>query len=98
MEDLISGTIQTISVLVEDRLGTIDDLGPFLVEYEIMDDSGSQQVIWTNATDVQGMRVDCLVDTTNWDIGHYELYIKPHISLEKPVLGPFDFDVIPGAT
>ena len=96
MDDLNAGTKEIVSVNVEDRLGTLSDLSAYAVNFRVANEDGSDRIAWTAATNVVLMRVDCLLDTTvgPWPTGHYELYIRPTIGSERPILGPFDFDVV----
>ena len=96
MDDLNVGTKELISVNVEDRLGTITDLSSHAVSFRVAKDDGTDQVAWQAVSGITLMRVDCLIDTTigPWPTGHYELYIRPTIGSEQPILGPFDFDLV----
>lgn len=97
MDDLNVGTKEVLSVNVDDRLDTINDLTPYAVYYRVLNEDDSVKLAWTIATDVVVMRVDCLVDTTTgggWAAGTYKLYIRPTIGAEQPILGPFEFNLI----
>jgi len=97
MDDLNAGTIEIVSVDVTDRLGAITDLSIYVVNFRVAKEDGSDQVAWALATNVVLMRVDCLLDTitgTAWPKAHYELYIRPIIGSEEPILGPFDFNLV----
>lgn len=98
MEDLNVGTKEIVSVNVTDRLSTITDLSIYTVSYKVENDDGTDKVTWTSVADVVGMRVDILLDTTTgsggWPAGHYELFIRPTIGSEQPILGPFDFNLV----
>jgi hypothetical protein len=94
MDDLNVGTKEIVSVDLTDRLGTITNLGIYVVNYRVSNEDGTDKLAWTPATAVNGMRVDCLVDTTSWSLAHYELYVRPTIGVEMPIIGPFDFNVI----
>jgi hypothetical protein len=94
MDDLNAGTKEIVSINIEDRLDTITDLSSNTVDYKVEKDDGTDQVSWALVTEVVLMRVDVLLDTTGWDTGHYELFIRPTIGSEQPILGPFDFDLV----
>lgn len=94
MEDLNAGTKELVSVNVEDRFNTITDLSVYPVDFRVEKEDETDQVAWTSVTNVVLMRVDCLLNTTGWAKGHYELYIRPTIGSEQPILGPFDFNLV----
>lgn len=94
MEDLNAGTKELVSINVEDRLGTITNLSTYAVDYRVKKEDDTDQVAWASVAAVVLMRVDCLLDTTGWSTGHYELFIRPTIGSERPILGPFDFNVV----
>jgi hypothetical protein len=94
MENLNSGTKELVSINIEDRLGEVTDLSTDTVDYRVLNEDGSDKLAWGLATNVEGMRVDCLIDTTGWETGHYELFVRPTIGSEQPILGPFDFDLV----
>jgi hypothetical protein len=94
VDNLNVGTKETVSVNLEDRLDTITDLSSYAVSYRVANDDGTDKVPWATVAGVTLMRVDVLLDTTGWDTAHYELYVRPTIGSEMPILGPFDFNVI----
>jgi len=94
--DLAQGTIENLLVDVEDRaanLTSLEGTGPtFSVRPRFGDDT-SWVLEDQNATP-DGLRAFCLLDTTDWDIGVYEIYIKFQNLPEVPRLGPMHFEVI----
>lgn len=94
MEDLNAGTKELVSINVEDRLGSINDLSIYAIDFRVEKEDGSDQVAWTSVANVVLMRVDCLLNTSGWALGHYELFIRPTIGSEQPILGPFDFNLV----
>ncbi len=94
MDDLNVGTKEIVSVSLDDRLNTITDISADPVSFRVAKEDGTDQIAWTPVTNIVLMRVDCLIDTTGWPLGHYELYVRPTIGAERPVIGPFDFNVV----
>lgn len=94
MEDLNAGTKELVLIDVEDRLDSATDLSAYAIDFRVEKEDGTDQVAWTPATTVTLMRVECLLDTTGWSTGHYELFIRITIGSERPILGPFDFNLV----
>jgi hypothetical protein len=90
------GTIENLQVDVEDRknnLTTLDGTGlNFSVRPRFGDDMS--WVIENDSASNDGLRAFCLIDTTDWDVGEYEMYIQFDNLPEIPKLGPMHFEVI----
>lgn len=94
MEGLNLGSKEIISVNVTDRLATITDLSPYTGEFKVTKHDDTTVTDWAAVNALVGMRVDCLVDTsTGYSKGRHKLYTRISIGAERPILGPFDFDV-----
>lgn len=91
MDTLNVGTIETLSVELTDRIGSITDLSIYAVDFQVLKEDETSQLAWTAVAAVVGMRADCLLDTTGWAEGTYKLYIRPTIGPERPIIGPFEF-------
>lgn len=95
MDNLVVGTIETYSVELDDRLDNITDLTSYVCQFKITDEDEDTIVQdWTSSgVSTDGMRMDCLLDTTAWGEGVFKLYVRVNISPEVPILGPFELNV-----
>jgi hypothetical protein len=95
MDTLNLGTKEIISFDVADRLNTISDISTYTVEYKVTDEEEVELIAWTPVENVDLMRVDILLDTTNGTIFKdgmiLKIYIRPLINPEAPILGPFEY-------
>lgn len=92
VDRLNAGTKEVYSFVVGDRLGDITDLSSYTAQYKVMDENDQNIIVdWTDASDIDEMRVDILLDTTNptpWPDGTYKIYLKVTVTPEVPILGP----------
>jgi hypothetical protein len=101
MDTLNLGTKELISVYLSDKLGLIDTI-PAADFKVISEDEVDTVANWAAVENIDGMRVDCLIDTTTgagitntdpWPEGTYKLYVRPNIPPETPIVGPWEFGV-----
>lgn len=93
MEDIPVGSTEYLVVDVTDRLDSITDLTGFTITFDVIPESGGDNLYIAEPATGEGMLIRCLVDTTDWIPGHYLLYTNLDLGVEKPRLGPFDFRV-----
>lgn len=93
MDTLNLGTKELVSFQLDDLLNAVSTLDGITVEQKIItEDEKTQKQDWTAVSQTEGMRVDCLIDTSAWasgDEGNYKLYLRINIPPELPILGPF---------
>lgn len=92
MERLTKGTKEFLIVPIVDSLGNVTQLESVTYDIYTGDDPQTPVLQGANAS-TDGMTVFALVDTTDLEIGVYELYIQFEIYPEIPRLGPFRFKV-----
>jgi hypothetical protein len=93
MVRLPKGTKEFLVVIITDKLQTLTDLATAnSVTFDVVKEDGDLQVS-DAICDVDGMAALSLVDTTTWNEGLYELFVKIDAGVQKPVLGPFKFEV-----
>jgi hypothetical protein len=95
MIQLTQGTIEHLPVNIRDRTGNLTTLDSVPTTYLVRKESDkATEVVETQAVTI-GMTAFCLIDTTNMPLDRYELLVRIDIAgSEKPLLGPFDFEVI----
>lgn len=95
MDTLNKGTVEIISVQLQDLLGEVSNLDSYDIEQRIITEDESDEVqAWSPVDQIEGMRVDCLIETDDtWDEGVYKLFVKINIPPESIVKGPFLFGV-----
>jgi len=96
MIELAKGTIEKLVVDVTDRLEnltTLDDKSP---KFDIRPQFAETYIVTNASADSDGMRAECLVDTSDEDFvpGVYELYLHWDAFPEFPREGPLHFKVI----
>jgi hypothetical protein len=89
---LPKGTKEFLAVTVDDKLNNITTLEGETVTFDVRGEDDAL-VVTDGPTILQSMIALCLVDTTTWDEGKYRLFLKIDIAPQRPVLGPFKFDV-----
>jgi hypothetical protein len=89
---LNSGSIEYIILDVKDRLKLLTDLSVASPTFTVLAPDATYPYTDESAV-VDGMKVKCLIDTTDLDEGRYKLWVKFNASPETPVLGPIEFYV-----
>src|SRR6266487_4581371 len=93
---LTLGTKEHLILNVSDRMKNITTLDGTNAQFDVRlkdDPPLSTWIVQNVAVTNIGMTAYCLVDTTGWVEGRYELYIHFSALPEAPRLGPFDFRV-----
>jgi len=96
MLDIKIGSTETLLVDVTDSLGNLTDLSTTNPRYDVIAHDGTVKI--NNASVVVGtdkMLAQCPVNTTGWNPGRYNLYIRFTFNPDAPRLGPFEFKVNP---
>lgn len=93
MIEIAQGSKESILVDVDDRLDAVDDLSSLSPTFDVLDETGTP-VVTDGIPSVAGMQLRCLVDTTNWDIARYTMYVTFQEAFEIPRLGPIRLKVI----
>lgn len=101
MDTLNLGTKEIVSVYLTDKLGNITTVDT--ADFKVLSEDEVDTVMdWTVVTNIVGLRLDCLIDTTTgagvgglepWPEGTYKLYARPSVPPEAPIVGPFEFGV-----
>lgn len=91
MDTLNKGTKEIASVLLTDRLDSVTSIAS--ADFKVVTEDETTVVDWAAVENIDGMRVDCLLDTTTWNEGIYKLYVRPSVPPEQPIIGPFEFGV-----
>lgn len=99
MESLNVGTKEVVSVLLSDKLQTIDTIPD--ADFKVITEDETVTVKdWATVENITGLRIDVMLDTTTgagesgtdpWPEGVYKLYVRPAVSPEAPIVGPFEF-------
>lgn len=89
------GTIEELLVNVADKLKQLTTLDDADVTFDVLgeEDPSVHKYLDEPATNLV-MVARCLVDTTNWAVGKYNLFLDVDTGAEVPRLGPFTFHVI----
>lgn len=94
MQEYPLGTVEYFVVDVTDRLANLATLDGYALTFDIVE-RATGTAKYTNASATNDvMRIKCLVDTTGWDAGIYQLWTTIHATPESPRLGPFEFRVV----
>lgn len=92
METLNKGTKEIVSIYLNDKLGNVTSIAS--ADYKVVtEDEVTTTVDWSVVENIDGMRIDVLLDTSVWDEGIYKLYVRPSIPPEQPIVGPWEFGV-----
>lgn len=96
IDPLVQGTIENLLVDVEDRDSNLTSLDGTGTKFSVRPRNSTDEdwVVEDASASNDGLRAFCLVDTTDWETGEYELYIKFDNLPESPRLGPMHFEVI----
>lgn len=95
MIQLTKGSIEHLPVNVRDRLGTLTSLDTVPTTYFVRKETDRSSALAEATANTIGMTVFCLIDTTTLAQDRYELLVRIDIpGSEKPLLGPFNFEVI----
>lgn len=86
------GSVETILVQVRDEQVLLFDL-PEPTRYDILDADGADVTLAQVAT-TEGLEAACLVDTSDMEMGDYELFLYFTVGAETPRLGPHKFRVV----
>lgn len=93
MERVVVGSKEYMVVRIRDRLNRISDLNDASPNFDVRQRGSSSWKLQGQSADTDGLNALCLVDTTDWDVGTYELFLTFIDTPEQPRLGPFAFDV-----
>lgn len=95
MEEFSEGTIEYFVVDVTDRLNNLTTLDGYDLTFDVKRKDSLEANKYTNepATN-DGMKILCLIDTTDWDHDTYNLWTKIIATPESPRLGPFEFLIV----
>lgn len=101
MQTINVGSKEIVSCLLTDKLENVTTIPS--ADYKVVSEDEVDTVVdWAVATNIDGMRVDCLLDTSTgsgiggtdpWVEGTYKLYVRCDIPPEAPIVGPFEFGV-----
>lgn len=94
MQEYPVGTIEYFVVDVTDRLNNLTTLDGFTFTFDVKARIDGTSKYTAHAAIHDEMKILCLVDTTGWDLGIYQLWATIHATPESPRLGPFEFTVI----
>lgn len=102
MQEYPVGTIEYFVVEVTDRLENVEDLDGYTLTFDVRSrdqilTDDDPDYVWKYedepATD-DVMKIKCLIDTTDWDLGNYLLWATILATPESPRLGPFEFKIV----
>lgn len=93
MERLTLGTKEYLVINIIDRLQHITTLDGTSPKFDIRERGSDTWELQNQNATTEGMTVYCLVDTSDWNVGTYELFLDFTSAPENPRLGPFDFYV-----
>jgi len=97
MLDIRVGSTETLLVDVTDALGNLTDLSTAVPRFDVLAHDGSSKI--TNGVPTidpaEPLTAQCLIDTTGWTPGRYDLYIRFTFNSDVPRLGPLEFKVNP---
>lgn len=94
MQEYPVGTKEYFVVDVADRLGAIDTLDTYDITFDVIYRETGEKLYDAESADNDVMKIKCLIDTTDWDLGIYQLYTNILATPESPRLGPFEFEVV----
>lgn len=94
MQEFPVGTIEYLVVDVTDRLGDLTTLDGYDVAFDVKDRETQTAKYTAEPATNDVMKIKCLMDTTGWDLGIYQLWTTIVASPESPRLGPFEFRVV----
>lgn len=92
MITLPRGTKENLIVDVTDRLGSLTTLNGANSTFDIRK-KGEAWLLQGQSVINIGMRAYCLIDTSSWVVGVYELFINFQALPEQPRIGPHEFEV-----
>jgi hypothetical protein len=91
---LTLGTKEYVPIKVTDALKRIASLDATDLKFDVYKADIAETVVETNVSAANsGMTALCLVDTTGWTEGDYDLFIHFAAAPEIPRLGPYRFRV-----
>lgn len=102
MEEYAVGTIEYFIVDVADHLFNLTTLDVYNLTFDCRADppvyAGDPPLVEWKYKDEpatnDGMKIQCLMDTTDWEVGVYLLWAVIEASPESPRLGPFEFRMV----
>lgn len=94
MQEYPVGTIEYFVVDVTDRLAAITSLDGYTLTFDVVYRETGTKLYDAESADNDVMKIKCLIDTTGWDLGIYQLYTNIVAIPESPRLGPFEFEVV----
>lgn len=84
------GTIEYVPINVTEALGRLLSLDAVGLLFDVYKDDDDETMVETNVSaDNEGMLALCLIDTTAWEEGWYNIFIHFDVLPESPRLGPF---------
>lgn len=94
MQEYPRGTIEYLVVDVKDRLEAIEDLDAYGLSFDVYFRETGEIKYENEEAENDGMKIKCLIDTTDWDPGPYQLFTTINATPESPRLGPFEFRIV----
>lgn len=97
MIDIKIGSTETLLVDVTDALSNLTDLTTAVPRFDVFASDGTQKVNNGVPTidPARPLTAQCLVNTTGWTAGRYDLYLRFTFNADIPRLGPLEFRVNP---
>lgn len=93
MQEYPVGTVEYFIVDVTDRLDAIIDLDGYTLTFDVQFRETGAPLYTAEPATNDGMKILCLLDTTDWAVGPYQLWVTINATPESPRLGPFDFKI-----
>jgi hypothetical protein len=92
-------TKEYVVVEVDDALNNVADLTALTPQFKVLepDPVDTDKLSWAAVSQVQLMKLFCLVDTslpTPWAAGTYRLFVRFTATPEVPWLGPYEIEVV----
>ena len=97
MIDVKVGSTETLLVDVDDALGNLTDLSTAIPRFDVYGPDGSIKVNGGVPTiaPAKPLTAQCVINTTGWTPGRYDLYLRFTFNADVPRLGPLEFKVNP---
>lgn len=84
------GTIEYVPIQLSEALGRLTSLDSVSLKFDVYKDDDDETSVETNVSgENEGMLALCLIDTTDWDEGWYNIFLHFDVLPEQPRLGPF---------
>lgn len=93
---LPQGTKEYVVVDVDDELNVVNNLATMSPEFKVLnpDPLDTDKLAWAAVSQINLMKLYCLIDTTGWAGGTYRLFIRFTAAPEIPWLGPHEVEVV----